>query len=77
MSLGFGIFLEYHIEDNGRGIDKSKKSEGQSKTLRETMGMSRGPVLNSIRKLEKYEGIHGGLNSKEEYEIESGARSLK
>ena len=39
--------------------------------------MSRGPVLNSIRKLEKYEGIHGGLNSKEEYEMESGARSLK
>jgi len=26
--------------------------------------MSRGPVLNSIQKLEKYEGIHGGLNSK-------------
>jgi len=48
MSLGFGIFLEYRIEDDGRGIDKSKKSEGQSKTLREMMGMSRGPVLNSI-----------------------------
>jgi len=39
--------------------------------------MSRGLVLNSIQKLEKYEEIHGGLNSKEEYEIESGARSLK
>jgi len=37
--------------------------------------MSRGLVLNSIRKLEKYEEIHGGLNSKEEYEIESGACS--
>jgi len=48
-----------------------------SKTLREMMGMSGGPVLNLIQKLEKYEGIHGGLNSKEEYEIESGARSLK
>jgi len=41
----------------------------QSKTLREMMGMSRGPVLNLIQKLEKYEGIHGGLNSKEKYEI--------
>jgi len=26
--LGFGIFLEYHIEDNGRGIDKSKEMIG-------------------------------------------------
>jgi len=50
MSLGFGVFLEYHIEDNGGGIDKSKKSEEQSKTLREMMGMSRGLVLNSIQK---------------------------
>ena len=39
--------------------------------------MSRGPVLNLIQKLEKYEGIHEGLNSKEEYEMESGAHSLK
>jgi len=28
MSLGFGIFLEYHIKDDGRGIDKSKKMIG-------------------------------------------------
>jgi len=27
-SLGFGIFLEYSIKDDGRGIDKSKKMIG-------------------------------------------------
>jgi len=28
MSLGFGVFLEYRIEDDGRGFTRSKKSEG-------------------------------------------------
>jgi len=28
MSLGFGVFLEYCIEDDGGGIDKSKKLIG-------------------------------------------------
>jgi len=28
MSLGFGVFLEYRIEDDGGGIDKSKKMIG-------------------------------------------------
>jgi len=27
MSLGFGVFLEYCIEDDGGGIDRSKKMD--------------------------------------------------